>query len=169
MSRIIEVPPQVSETQAYNHGKRWTSDDELLLSRMFLKGTSIHSLCLALGRQPTGILPRLHALGLVEFNGQDYMHRSFAEDHHCPTSSTQPKDIAMTKLIDSKTFILGRDAHAMTDSEIFKLIAKTENELTALKAIKTPSKKLQAHINKTEADLKQLAEHVDSRPDTPDV
>ena len=159
MRHFIEIPPQINESQAWNHGKRWTPEEEAQLRNLFSSKMPIHLICYRLGRQPTGVLPRLHSLGLIESDGQNYMYRN-------PSAhSTQPENTAMTttKLIESKTLILGREAEAMSDSEIFKLIAKTENELASLKAIRTPSKKLEAHVAKTEAELKRLAEYVDSR------
>ena len=66
-------------------------------------------------------------------------------------------------LIESKVFVNGTDATGMSDGEIFSLIAKTEAEITKLEAIKTPSKKLAAAIDKLQEDVVKLATYVDER------
>lgn len=67
------------------------------------------------------------------------------------------------KLIENKVYINGTDATGLSDKEIFVLIAKTEAEIDKMKAIKTPSKKLAAAIDKLQEDVVKLATYVDER------
>ena len=58
-----------------------------------------------------------------------------------------------TATIETKTFILGRDASTMTDIEIFNLIAKTEYELVRLKSHTAQAREL---LSQSEAAGRRL-------------
>ena len=97
-----------------------------------------------------------------------YIYYDYADGCYRVSNPTQPatikKESTMSKqLIESKVFVNGTDATGMADAEIFRLIAKTEDEIAKLRAIKTASKKLSGAISKLEADVIKLAEYVDSR------
>ena len=65
--------------------------------------------------------------------------------------------------IETKTFIAGKDAKNMSDSEIFALIAELEADVDKLSSIRNKPKKLVASIEKTQAEIAKLVEYVDGR------
>jgi hypothetical protein len=165
---ILHIPPETNEATAYKHGTRWTdTDEEEELKRRFRLGTPIHDLCVHFGRRTGSIVSRLLQLRLIsrDVNGcYRYCIDSVELDESTTPTLQKTKEPAMsTKLIESKSFVLGRDATEMADAEIFKLIAKTEAELASLKGIKTASVKLADHIARVETELTALAAYLDAR------
>lgn len=158
------------------HGLLWNHGDYRLLDNLFKRGEDLKAMCVALQRPADGVLSKLHALKYLSYDPVESCYYYAIEPDKTlvefktlaefKTHSSQPqkKEPAMNKnLIESKVFVNGTDATDMSDAEIFRLIAKTEDEISKLKAIKTPSKKLSDAISKLEADVIKLAEYVDSR------
>lgn len=66
--------------------------------------------------------------------------------------------------IETKTFIRGAEASSMSDSDIFRLIAKLEGEAEVLGKIKVKSVKVAKAITDLNEDVQKLVEYLDSRP-----
>ena len=142
------------------HGLPWTLGEYTELARLFVAGHDLKYISEALQRPAEGVISKLQ-------RGR-YICYDYADGCYRVSNPTQPttikKESTMSKqLIESKVFVNGIDATDMADAEIFRLIAKTEDEIAKLRAIKTASKKLSGAISKLEADVIKLAEYVDSR------
>ena len=142
------------------HGLPWTLDEYTELAKLFVAGHDLKYISEALQRPAEGVISKLQHRGFIRYNP--------ANNRYHVTNPTQPatakKEPTMSKqLIESKVFVNGIDATGMADAEIFRLIAKTEDEIAKLRAIKTASKKLSGAISKLEADVVKLADYVDSR------
>ena len=164
---IFQVPERLPQSfQPHRRGSRWTTEDDVLLCRMVSEGNSIAQMCIALGRDIGGITGRFENLGIARLNDDGFYVQT--NTYNTLTSITTTEENIMSTpntavTIETKTFILGRDASTMTDVEIFNLMAKTEAELCRLKGIQTKSTKLAAHIARVEYDLCHLAEYLDKR------
>lgn len=160
---IFQLPERLPQDfHPHRRGQRWTPEDDVLLRRMVCEGNSIAQMCVALGRDPGGITGRFGHLGLAHRDDDGF----YVQNIPYKTPTTKENIMSTTNntaTIETKTFILGRDASTMTDIEIFNLIAKTEADLCKLKGIQTKSSKLAAHIARVESDLGHLAEYLDSR------
>lgn len=142
------------------HGLPWTPAEYASLERLFVAGHDLKHISEALMRPADGVISKLQHCGFIRYDSTNNRYRV--------TNPTQPattkKEPTMSKqLIESKVFVNGIDATDMADAEIFRLIAKTEDEIAKLRAIKTASKKLSGAISKLEADVVKLADYVDSR------
>ena len=142
------------------HGLPWTPDEYITLARLFVAGRDLEYISEEMQRPAAGVISKLQRGGYICYDYTDGCYRV--------SNPTQPattkKELTMSKpLIESKVFVNGIDATDMADAEIFRLIAKTEDEIAKLRAIKTASKKLSGAISKLEADVIKLAEYVDSR------
>ena len=142
------------------HGLPWTPDEYITLARLFVAGRDLEYISKEMQRPAEGVISKLQRGGYICYDHTDGCYRV--------SNPTQPatikKESTMSKqLIESKVFVNGIDATGMADAEIFRLIAKTEDEIAKLRAIKTVSKKLSGAISKLEADVIKLAEYVDSR------
>lgn len=158
---IFRIPGSLPQGfQPHRRGQRWTPEDDDRLRNMVASGYSIVEMCQLLGRDPGGITGRFVNLGIAQLNDEGYYVQITDNE---PTTTTKENTVHTTATIETKTFILGRDASTMTDVEIFNLIAKTEAELVKFEGIKTKSTKLAAHIEKVKNDLCRLAEYLDSR------
>ena len=156
------------------HGLPWLSTELLRLRELFQEGKSLQEMCEMLERPATGTLTKLVGVGCLTRETDTRSYRSIyyyrmplAEDTAAVNEAinqTTEKEPAMTaKLIENKVYINGTDATGLSDKEIFVLIAKTEVEIDKMKAIKTPSKKLAAAIDKLQEDVVKLATYVDER------
>lgn len=153
------------------HGKPWLVAEEQNLERMFRAGFQLKQLCEELQRPAAGTLTRLCKLGLLLKEDTDqYYYRYYYSasvekqlDVQTQTQPTtqEPKMAALT--IETKTFIAGKDAKHMSDSEIFALIADLESDMDKLSSIRNKPKKLVAVIEKTQAEIAKLVEYVDGR------
>ena len=142
------------------HGLTWTPAEYASLERLFVAGHDLKHISEALLRPADGVISKLQHRGFIRYDPANNCYRI--------TNPAQPattkKEPTMSKqLIESKVFVNGIDATDMADAEIFRLIAKTEDEIAKLRAIKTASKKLSGAISKLEANVVKLAEYVDSR------
>lgn len=72
-------------------------------------------------------------------------------------------NIAKTPVIETRTYIYGTDATQMSDEQIFTKIAELEGVIARWEKVQNRPKKLQAVIENTKADIKKLADFVDSR------
>ena len=147
------------------HGLTWTPAEYVSLGRLFVAGYDLKRISEVLMRPADGVI---HKLQRGRYICYDYTDGCYRVSNHTQPATTQPatikKESTMSKqLIESKVFVNGIDATGMADAEIFRLIAKTEDEIAKLRAIKTASKKLSGAISKSEADVIKLAEYVDSR------
>lgn len=81
------------------------------------------------------------------------------------STATQPQQEKPMSVFTSITthFVNGNDASKLSDDELFAQLARGEQQLDKLKAIKTPSKKLAAQIEDMQDQLTKLAEYIDSR------
>ena len=147
------------------HGLPWTPDEYITLARLFVAGRDLEYISEEMQRPAEGVISKLQRGGYICY---DYTDGCYRVSTPAQPATTQPatikKELTMSKqLIESKVFVNGIDATGMADSEIFRLIAKTEDEIAKLRTIKTVSKKLSGAISKLEADVIELAEYVDSR------
>ena len=158
------------------HGLPWLPIELSSLRELYQNGRSLQEICERLERPATGTLTKLVGVGCLRRETDTRSYRSIyycrmplAEDTAAVNETinqteTIQKEPAMTaKLIENKVYINGTDATGLSDKEIFVLIAKTEVEIDKMKAIKTPSKKLAAAIDKLQEDVVKLATYVDER------
>ena len=156
------------------HGLPWLATELSSLRELYQEGKSLQEMCEMLERPATGTLTKLVGVGCLTRETDSRSYRSIyyyrmplAEDTSAVNEAinqTTQKEPAMTaKLIENKVYINGTDATGLSDKEIFVLIAKTEAEIDKMKAIKTPSKKLAAAIDKLQEDVVKLATYVDER------
>ena len=158
------------------HGLPWLPTELSSLRELFQEGRSLQEMCEMLERPATGTLTKLVGVGCLTRETDPRSYRSIyyyrmplAEDTAAvnetinQTETTQKETIMTAKLIENKVYINGTDATGLSDKEIFVLIAKTEVEIDKMKAIKTPSKKLAAAIDKMQEDVVKLATYVDER------
>ena len=160
------------------HGLPWLPIELSSLRELYQNGRSLQEMCERLERPATGTLTKLVGVGCIRrdmdprnYRSTYYYRMPLAEDTAAvnetinqTTTETTQKEPAMTaKLIENKVYINGTDATGLSDKEIFVLIAKTEAEIDKMKAIKTPSKKLAAAIDKLQEDVVKLATYVDER------
>ena len=160
------------------HGLPWLAAELSSLRELYQEGKSLQEMCEMLERPATGTLAKLVGVGCLtretdtrNYRSTYYCRMPLAEDTAAvneainqTTTETIQKEPAMTaKLIENKVYINGTDATGLSDKEIFVLIAKTEAEIDKMKAIKTPSKKLAAAIDKLQEDVVKLATYVDER------
>jgi hypothetical protein len=158
--------------ESARHGKPWLDTEEQNLERLFRAGYQLKDLCEELQRPAAGTLIRLCRLGLLrkeEDTGQyryRYYYASSVEKQLDVQTQTQPTT-QETKMaaptIETKTFIAGKDAKNMSDSEIFALIAELEAGVDKLSSIRNKPKKLVDSIEKTQAYIAKLVEYVDGR------
>ena len=156
------------------HGLPWLTTELSSLRELYQEGKPLQEMCEMLERPATGTLTKLVGVGCLRRETDPRNYRSIyyyrmplAEDTAAVNEAinqTTEKEPAMTaKLIENKVYINGTDATGLSDKEIFVLIAKTEAEIDKMKAIKTPSKKLAAAIDKLQEDVVKLATYVDER------
>ena len=158
------------------HGLPWLAAELSSLRELFQEGRSLQEMCEMLERPATGTLTKLVGVGCLRRETDTRSYRSIyyyrmplAEDTAAvnetinQTETTQKESAMTAKLIENKVYINGTDATGLSDKEIFVLIAKTEAEIDKMKAIKTPSKKLAAAIDKLQEDVVKLATYVDER------
>ena len=156
------------------HGLPWLPIELSSLRELYQNGKSLQEMCERLERPATGTLTKLVGVGCLRretdtrsYRSTYYCRMPIAEDTAAVNETinqTTQKEPAMTaKLIENKVYINGTDATGLSDKEIFVLIAKTEAEIDKMKAIKTPSKKLAAAIDKMQEDVVKLATYVDER------
>ena len=156
------------------HGLPWLAVELSRLRELYQEGRSLQEMCEMLERPATGTLTKLVGVGCLR---RETDTRSYQITYYCrmplaedtatvneAINQTIEKEPTMTaKLIENKVYINGTDATGLSDKEIFVLIAKTEAEIDKMKAIKTPSKKLAAAIDKLQEDAVKLATYVDER------
>ncbi len=158
------------------HGLPWLTAELSSLRELYQEGKSLQEMCEMLERPATGTLTKLAGIGCLRRGTYTRSYRSIyyyrmplAEDTAAvneainQTETTQKEPAMTAKLIENKVYINGTDATGLSDKEIFVLIAKTEAEIDKMKAIKTPSKKLAAAIDKLQEDVVKLATYVDER------
>lgn len=156
------------------HGLPWLPIELSSLRELYQNGRSLQEMCESLERPATGTLAKLVGVGCLRREMDSRSYRSIyycrmplAEDtaavNETTTETTEKESTMTAKLIENKVYINGTDATGLSDKEIFVLIAKTEAEIDKLKAIKTPSKKLAAAIDKLQEDVVKLATYVDER------
>ena len=158
------------------HGLPWLTTELSSLRELYQEGRSLQEMCEMLERPATGTLTKLVGVGCLSRETDTRSYRSIyyyrmplAEDTAAvneainQTETTQKEPAMTAKLIENKVYINGTDATDLSDKEIFVLIAKTEAEIDKMKAIKTPSKKLAAAIDKLQEDVVKLATYVDER------
>ena len=158
------------------HGLPWLAAELSSLRELFQEGRSLQEMCEMLERPATGTLTKLVGVGCLTRETDTRNYRSIyyyrmplaeataaVNETINQTETIQKETIMTAKLIENKVYINGTDATGLSDKEIFVLIAKTEAEIDKMKAIKTPSKKLAAAIDKLQEDVVKLATYVDER------
>lgn len=156
------------------HGLPWLTAELLRLRELYQEGKSLQEMCEMLERPATGTLTKLVGVGCIRrdmdprnYRSTYYYRMPLAEDtaavNEAINQTTEKEPTMTAKLIENKVYISGTDATGLSDKEIFVLIAKTEAEIDKMKAIKTPSKKLAAAIDKLQEDVVKLATYVDER------
>ena len=142
------------------HGLPWTPDEHATLERLFVAGHDLKYISEALQRPAEGVISKLQR---GRYTWYDYTNGCYRVNNPTQPATIKKESTMSKQLIESKVFVNGIDATDMADAEIFRLIAKTEDEIAKLRAIKTTSKKLSDAILNLEVDLIKLAEYVDSR------
>lgn len=157
------------------HGRPWGRDELLDLKHWFLEGNTIEELIAKSERSAGGVIPKLKAAGLITDQrvnlawGYDYYYAVDLTDTEQPEpedqSEHQPEPETIMAEANIKTLILiqGVDAAHKTDDDIFKLIAKLEQEAASLNNISNKPKKLLAKIKEIKDDIDKLVEFVDNR------
>ena len=165
----------------YNHGKIWTPQEYRELERLWTKtNLTFEEICNQLGRSHLGVFAKLdkhfHWM-LFDFNRHAFRCLNRNEGNNMEPLSkiaienaqinypyiTQIKEPTMQPTIQTKTLINGQDAANMTDEQIFQKIARLEQEIDKLKAIRAKSTKLEAAITAAEKDVADLVAYVDGR------
>ena len=151
------------------HGLPWLAAELSSLRELYQEGKSLQEMCEMLERPATGTLTKLVGVGCLtretdsrSYRSTYYYRMPLAEDTAAVNEAINQTTMT-AKLIENKVYINGTDATDLSDKEIFVLIAKTEAEIDKMRAIKTPSKKLAAAIDKLQEDVVKLATYVDER------
>lgn len=174
-------------------GMSWDDQELAQLKRYFevmrYNGFGLLWLAEKTERPVNGIVPKLEKAGLIERSGNqwriaapkfvDFGGASLSDLHMASSANLLSGDFVMYgnantisfnqekpvthPNIETKTFINGRDAAALSDAEIFTQIAKLEDEARTLSEIQTPSEKLKARVTQLQADAVALAKYVDER------
>ena len=166
-----------------NHGRPWTEQHLQVLRELSHGRAPLEKMCSDLGRSAAGVIPQLLKAGLIRvvdtLEGRKYYYKDPSPDGKfspdtdnrsvIPTTSTKTESNIMNYTapalqVKTKTLIHGVDATALTDDQIFELIAHKEAEITSLQNIKAVSQKLSARIAAIQADIKTLVDFVDARP-----
>lgn len=172
MSRIFNTTfAKTDITRRARHGKIWSYDELETLRRMFEEGAALRFMCERLERPADGCIAKLHQLGLIMYDGNDYYIVDKQRDDYFDSLKYAPvlihkpnEEPTMTApTIETKTFIQGEDAATLTDTQIFSKIAKLEAEIEKLDKIQNKPKKLVAVIEKLKEDINKLVEFVDAR------
>ena len=142
------------------HGLPWTLGEYTELAKLFVAGHDLKCISEALQRPADGVISKLQSGRYICY---DPPNKRYYVNNPTQPETTKKESTMSKQLIESKVFVNGIDATGMADAEIFRLIAKTEDEIAKLRAIKTTSKKLSDAILNLEVDLIKLAEYVDSR------
>lgn len=151
------------------HGKAWTNKELADLKQWFLEGNTIAELIDKSERNVGGVIPELKAAGLItdqavnDIWGYDYYYAVDLTDIKQPEHQPEPETIMAEANIKTIILIQGVDAAHKTDDDIFKLIAKLEQEAASLNNITNKPKKLLAKIEEIKSDISKLVEFVDSR------
>lgn len=149
------------------HGKPWQPEEWQNLRNLYMAGMSLEDICKTLQRPADGTVNKLLDAGLIRYDSMTFEYYVRVQPNPQATPQPSPptkKETPVSKpLIEAKILINGVDATDMSDTEIFRLIAKTEAEIASLESIKTPSKKLADAISKLKTDVVKLAEYVDQR------
>lgn len=83
-----------------------------------------------------------------------------------PQLVTQEPPMNATPIeITTKTFVNGQDIKAMSDAQVYELIASEEAKIKELEKIETKPKKLVAEIERRRAGIKDLVTYLDSKTD----
>lgn len=189
MGQIFDVPRTGEQNSSpRNHGATWSKDQIYNLSSLYACGASLDIMCQELGRTRAEILPKLIATGKIFFEYGFYFHcdpgtpaaryeppslqpDSFGpgnwQDYKSTTNLT--KETMTHANIETKTFIAGQDASAMTDMQIFKFISKLEFDMASLSGIDNKPEKLKAHIKLMADDIMTLCLYVDNRDQPADA
>lgn len=69
--------------------------------------------------------------------------------------------MSIFKSVTTTHYVNDNNAAQLSDDDLFVHLARGEQQLEKLKAIKTPSKKLSAQIEDIQSQLTQLAEYID--------
>lgn len=158
------------------HGRPWSHDELLDLKRWFLEGNTIEEIITKSERSAGGVIPKLKAAGLITDQrvnlkwGYDYYYavdipatEQPETEQPEPEHQSEPETIMAEANIKTLILIQGVDAANKTDDDIFKLIAKLEQEAASLSNINNKPKKLLAKIKEIKDDIDKLVEFVDSR------
>ena len=107
---------------------------------------------------PSQITAELLAL---EFLPDEYTAKYGTSQPTTPATSTT-SETTMTKLIEIKTLINGQDISTMEDRDLYRVIAKTEQEIKQLEAIEHKPKKLVKLIEDLKRDIGTLVALIDN-------
>ena len=114
-------------------------------------------------RPKSGVLNKLCELRILRYSSANCSYIVVAKPKNVNKTETEKEIIMSNANIETKVFIQGKDATEMTDSQIFSLIAKLEDEQDKLSQIKNKPKKLVAAIHALTLDIEMLVEYVDGR------
>lgn len=154
-----------------NHGARWTSEQYAELKHLwFCTDKAFATICDEMGRSWAAVIAKLSEQKWVKYDpikcAYTYQRNSRLDDIETETNTqfeTPKEEIMSNANIETKTFIAGADAANMDDAQVFRHIAKLEQEIDKLKAIRAKSTKLSAAVAALEKDVADLVAYVDAR------
>lgn len=130
--------------------------------RSMRKATKVDHLKRALG-----VYPGHHALGEVALTMRPFARYCTGASTPAPTPTEQEPKLMGQIVIENKTLINGRDISQYTNSELYALIAKAEQEIEELKLITNKPKRLALEIEAKSEALLNLVALLDEQDDQP--
>ena len=157
-----------------NSGKVYSEKEIHDLTKTFVAGKTLQSLCDKFGRSPGGIITKLHDLGLLITCDDKYVttERAVAVSGLYLTDYQLKEETMTTKnqtsiepitSIDDRIFVNGCDISDVSDVDLYEIIYATEERIRHFDAINNKPKKLLIMLDKLEADVKKLVAYIDAR------
>lgn len=108
-------------TRPLRHGEIWGSAEKMTLLDMFLAGHTLRQMCVDLQRSPSGVIPKLIGLKLIEETPVEgvYVHSA----RNCAATITTRKAEVMSTsqlIVSTPVFINGVDADTLSNTQIFE-------------------------------------------------
>lgn len=161
---VQEVNNSIDPGVYSRRGHAWSVNEQDQLRTEFLSETPLRTICVNHHRTPGSILAAMKALGLIrQAEDWTYYYAVTTSTKETTTMNAKVESEVAVAVIESKTFIKGRDAAEMSDKEIFRVIASLEAEKGNLGLIKAKSKKIAAAMKSLQDDIDKLVEFVDNR------
>lgn len=138
-------------------GFTWTELETEELRQEILRGECVASIAKKHFRSSWAIICKAITKCFIFVEGENYRYYSNEEEPKMATENTS------AVIIETKTFIQGRDAATCTDESIFELISALEARIAKANAIVNKPKRLINLIEKMQSDIDLLVAFVDNR------